>query len=65
MSFWIFATITSAKTRGRLYALDRLCRLKAVEEAASLRNKTFLNFIPTSIYSPEFGLRSKVELANR
>ncbi|MFC5528137.1 EAL domain-containing protein [Cohnella yongneupensis] len=54
---------SAAKTRGRLYALDRLCRMKAVEEAAPLRAKTFINFIPTSIYSPEFCLKSTTELA--
>ncbi|WNR45310.1 EAL domain-containing protein [Paenibacillus roseipurpureus] len=54
---------SAAKTRGRLYALDRLCRMKAVEEAVPLRAKTFINFIPTSIYSPEFCLKSTIELA--
>ncbi|MOA09588.1 putative membrane protein YjcC [compost metagenome] len=54
---------SAAKTRGRLYALDRLCRMKAVEASAPLRMKTFINFIPTSIYSPENCLRSTVELA--
>lgn len=54
---------SAAKTRGRLYALDRLCRMKAVEAAAPLRTKTFINFIPTSIYSPEFCLQSTVQLA--
>jgi EAL domain-containing protein (putative c-di-GMP-specific phosphodiesterase class I) len=56
---------SAAKTRGRLYALDRLCRMKAVEAAAPLHTKTFINFIPTSIYSPEFCLKSTVELAAR
>ncbi|MBD3920363.1 EAL domain-containing protein [Paenibacillus sp. PR3] len=56
---------TAARARGRLYALDRLCRLQAVQAAVPLRTKTFINFIPTSIYSPEFCLKSTVELAAR
>lgn len=56
---------SAAKKRGRLYALDRLCRLKAVETAAPLRQRTFINFIPTSIYSPEHCLKSTVELAHQ
>lgn len=54
---------TAAKTRGRLYALDRLCRMAAVKYAAVLKKKTFINFIPTSIYSPEYCLQSTVKLA--
>lgn len=54
---------TAAKTRGRLYALDRLCRMAAVKYAAVLKKKTFINFIPTSIYSPEHCLQSTVKLA--
>lgn len=56
----------AAKARGRLYALDRVCRMTAVKHAAVLRGeKAFINFIPTSIYSPEFCLRSTTELANQ
>ncbi len=56
----------AAKTRGRLYALDRVCRMTAVKYAAALNGKkAFINFIPTSIYSPEFCLRSTIELAER
>lgn len=55
----------AAKARGRLYALDRVCRMTAVKHAAVLKGeKAFINFIPTSIYSPEFCLRSTTELAN-
>lgn len=54
----------AAKTRGRLYALDRVCRMAGVRHAAVLKNvKAFINFIPTSIYSPEFCLRSTTNLA--
>ena len=56
---------SAAKSRGRLYALDRICRMTAVRNAVLLKNvKTFINFIPTSIYSPEFCLRSTTKLAN-
>ncbi|MBS4223831.1 EAL domain-containing protein [Lederbergia citrea] len=55
----------AAKNRGRLYALDRLCRMTAVKYASCLKNKkAFINFIPTSIYSPEFCLQSTTRLAN-
>lgn len=54
----------AAKTRGRLYALDRVCRMNAVKYAAALKGeKAFINFIPTSIYSPEFCLRSTISLS--
>ena len=54
----------AARNRGRLYALDRLCRNTAVRHAAPLVNlKAFINFIPTSIYSPEFCLQSTVAVA--
>lgn len=56
---------SAAKERGRLYALDRICRMTAVKYAAKLDNKkAFINFIPTSIYSPEHCLKSTTELAN-
>ena len=55
----------AAKVRGKLYALDRACRLAAVEYAQKLPDKVFINFLPTSIYSPEFCLRSTVSLAKR
>lgn len=55
----------AAKSRGRLYALDRVCRMTAVRATAQLSGeKAFINFIPTSIYSPEFCLRSTIELAH-
>lgn len=55
----------AARKRGRLYALDRLCRLTAVRHAIHIPKgiKAFINFIPTSIYSPEFCLRSTTALA--
>ncbi|AXH99261.1 EAL domain-containing protein [Sporosarcina sp. PTS2304] len=55
----------AARSRGRLYALDRVCRLTAVQYAKHITQKAFINFIPTSIYSPEFCLRSTINLANK
>lgn len=55
---------TAAKARGRLYALDRVCRLTAVRYAQHITEKAFINFVPTSIYSPEFCLQSTTKLAN-
>ncbi|SDN88388.1 EAL domain, c-di-GMP-specific phosphodiesterase class I (or its enzymatically inactive variant) [Psychrobacillus sp. OK028] len=55
---------SAAKARGRLYALDRACRMTAVKHAAVIKEKkAFINFIPTSIYSPEFCLKSTTALA--
>ncbi|KAF0821110.1 EAL domain protein [Bacillus sp. ZZV12-4809] len=56
---------SAARKRSRLYALDRLCRMTAVRFASFIDKKAFINFIPTSIYSPEFCLKSTVQLANR
>ncbi|ANU09465.1 diguanylate phosphodiesterase [Planococcus antarcticus DSM 14505] len=56
----------AAKTRGRLYALDRVCRMTAVKYSAALKGeKAFINFIPTSIYSPEFCLSSTISLSKK
>jgi EAL domain-containing protein (putative c-di-GMP-specific phosphodiesterase class I) len=56
----------AAKTRGRLYELDRLCRLTAIRYATHLNGKkAFINFIPMSIYSPEFCLQSTTRLSSQ
>lgn len=55
----------AAKNRDRLYALDRICRMAAVRAASFTDKKVFINFIPTSIYSPEFCLKSTTMLADR
>ncbi|VEF46099.1 diguanylate phosphodiesterase [Bacillus freudenreichii] len=56
---------SAAKNRGRLYALDKLCRMTAVRHAQSLKDKkAFINFIPTSIYSPEACLKSTIQTAS-
>ncbi|MFD2333302.1 EAL domain-containing protein [Cohnella sp. GCM10020058] len=52
----------AAKRRNRLYALDRMCRMAAVRSAVHLQGKVFINFIPTSIYSPQHCLRSTTAL---
>lgn len=56
---------SAAKKRDRLYALDRICRMAAVRAASFTDKKAFINFIPTSIYSPEFCLKSTTMLADR
>ncbi|WP_168118747.1 EAL domain-containing protein [Paenibacillus sp. HB172176] len=53
----------AAKLRNRLYALDRMCRMQAVRQAVHLPNKIFINFIPTSIYSPQHCLQSTIALS--
>ena len=55
----------AARKRDRLYALDRICRMAAVRAATFTDKKVFINFIPTSIYSPEFCLKSTTMLADR
>ncbi len=55
----------AARLRGRLYALDRVCRLAAVRYGKKLNGKIFVNFIPTSIYVPEYCLRSTEMLAQQ
>lgn len=57
---------SSAKRRNRLFALDKLCRLSAVKHSSVLHNqKVFINFLPTSIYSPEHCLKTTLEMSNR
>lgn len=56
----------AAKLRGRLYALDRVCRMAAVKHSRQIKGKkAFINFIPTSIYSPEHCLRTTTQLAKQ
>jgi EAL domain-containing protein (putative c-di-GMP-specific phosphodiesterase class I) len=55
----------AARKRDRLYALDRICRMAAVRAATFTDKKVFINFIPTSIYSPEYCLKSTTKLADR
>lgn len=55
----------AAKLRNRIYALDRMCRMAAVSSAVYLPAKVFINFIPTSIYSPQHCLQSTIALTNK
>lgn len=54
----------AAKLRNRLYVLDRMCRMAAIKSAVHLPQKVFINFIPTSIYSPEHCLQSTITLSH-
>ena len=60
-----YEVFQAAKVRNRMYALDRICRLTAVENAGNLSKKVFINFIPTAIYSPQHCLNSTVQLAKK
>ncbi|RXT15272.1 EAL domain-containing protein [Ammoniphilus sp. CFH 90114] len=53
----------AAKKRNRLYAIDRLCRMTAVRNSARINVMAFINFLPTSIYSPSHCLQSTIRLA--
>ncbi|SFM13980.1 EAL domain-containing protein [Salibacterium qingdaonense] len=61
-----FHMLEAARTRNRLFSLDRAFRLKAVENAAVVKGKMiFINFIPTAIYVPEHCLSSTIERINK
>ena len=60
-----FEAFSAAKVRNRMYSLDRVCRLVAVRNARFTNKKVFINFIPTSIYSPEHCLKTTTQLANQ
>jgi len=49
------------------FKLDRLCRESSLKTAATkkVHQKVFINFIPTSIYDPEFCLNSTVKWAKQ
>jgi len=49
------------------FNLDRLCRESALKTAATkkINKKVFINFIPTSIYDPEYCLKSTVKWARQ
>lgn len=50
-----------------LFYLDRACRESSLKTAAvkSIKNKVFINFIPTAIYDPEHCLQSTVKWAKQ
>lgn len=58
---------TKSKRNDYNFKLDRLCRESALKTAATkkVHQKVFINFIPTSIYDPEFCLNSTVKWANQ
>lgn len=49
------------------FKLDRMCRESALKTAATkkIKQKIFINFLPTSVYDPEFCLRSTVKWAKQ
>jgi EAL domain-containing protein (putative c-di-GMP-specific phosphodiesterase class I) len=49
------------------FLLDRLCRESALKTAAvkKIHQHVFINFLPTSIYDPEFCLKSTIKWANQ
>ena len=56
-----------SQRNGMNFKLDRLCRESALKTAAvkKISQKVFINFIPTSIYDPEFCLNSTVKWASQ
>jgi EAL domain-containing protein (putative c-di-GMP-specific phosphodiesterase class I) len=53
----------TAKESDLLFQLDREARIQAVENGAQfpVNKKIFINFMPTSIYDPEYCLRTTME----
>lgn len=53
----------AARDAGMMFALDRAARLKAVETAcaAPWEEPVFINFNPTSVYDPQYCLRSTLQ----
>lgn len=56
-----------SKRNDQNFKLDRLCRESALKTAATkkVHQKVFINFIPTSIYDPEFCLKSTEKWAKQ
>lgn len=58
-----FQLFEAARARHKLFALDRVCRMQAVKNAAGLTDQLiFINFIPTAIYVPEHCLATTFAL---
>ena len=56
----------AARARNRLFALDRVCRIESVKNAAPIRDqKIFINFIPTAIYVPEHCLSTTMAMVQQ
>lgn len=61
-----FQMLQAARTRNRLFALDRACRITCVENANLIRDQwIFINFIPTAIYVPEHCLATTIQIINK
>lgn len=57
--------LEAARTRHRLFALDRACRITCVEHAEVIKDQwIFINFVPTAIYIPEHCLSTTLKLIN-
>jgi len=58
---------TKSKRNDLNFKLDRLCRESALKTAATkkVHQKVFINFLPTSIYDPEFCLSSTEKWAKQ
>ncbi|SDE65170.1 EAL domain-containing protein [Desulfuromonas thiophila] len=58
---------TTALKTGLLFNLDRQCRETAIKTAAvkNIYQNIFVNFLPSSIYNPEFCLRDTVHWAQQ
>jgi EAL domain-containing protein (putative c-di-GMP-specific phosphodiesterase class I) len=58
---------TWAREGDMLFYLDRACRESSLKTAAvkNIKNKVFINFIPTAIYDPEHCLQSTVKWAKQ
>jgi len=56
-----------AREGDMLFYLDRACRESSLKTAAvkSIKNKVFINFIPTAIYDPQHCLQSTVKWATQ
>ena len=54
---------TDAKRANMIFLLDRHARITSIAEAAEhdITEKIFINFLPTSIYDPDYCLRTTVE----
>ncbi|WP_303851372.1 EAL domain-containing protein [Seleniivibrio woodruffii] len=57
----------AAKKTGMLFNLDRQCRETAIKTSAvkNINKNIFINFLPTSIYNPEFCLKDTVKWAHQ
>jgi EAL domain-containing protein (putative c-di-GMP-specific phosphodiesterase class I) len=59
--------LDSARKMNLMFQLDRMARITAIENAArhGVSQTIFINFNPTTIYSPEACLRTTIEAAER